>query len=175
MSLCQIRQYRISNALNDGRALSDSLQRHVDGCSQCSEFLSKSRALGENLAPAEYEPPAWLRIRVMSNLLAGSPAARPASPARRWLPAAAGLAAIGTVAAIIAVSVNPADPVETTPRFAIKPPVPPVHPASVPERLERHAKQTLGKEFQDLATDISGARKFLGASLRNTLPGLRRE
>ena len=118
MSLCQIKQYRISSALDDGRALSGSLQRHVDGCPDCREFLNKSRALGNRLSPTDYEPPAWLRTRVMSKVLAGNPPARPAWSARRWLPATAGLAAMGIVAAVIAVSVNPIDPVESEPPIA---------------------------------------------------------
>ena len=49
----------------------------------------------------------------------------------------------------------------------------PVHPATVTARIEEHAKHALSKEVQDLAADLSGARNFLSASLRNTIPGLR--
>ena len=172
MSLCQIRRYRISSALDDGRPLSRSLQNHVDGCPGCREFLNKSRTLELRLAPGDYDPPAWLSTRVMSQLHSEQPRSS-RSIMQRWIPASAGLAAMLVVAVAIALNPGSEPAVEEAPPVALGNPVPPVDPTAVPESLERHAKNTLGKEFQDLAADISGARRFLGASLRSTLPGLR--
>ena len=95
-----------------------------------------------------------------------------------WLPAVAGTAAIALVAGVIALNIpSEEDEIAQTESTDVPLPAPstPVHPASVPSRFEQHAKLALSKEFQDLAADISGARRFLTASLRSTLPGLGEE
>lgn len=176
MSLCSIRQLRISSALDDGRDLSASLRRHVEGCPRCGSFLSNSRAIGEQLgdsAPAAHAPP-WMHTRIMARIQTADRPERQNLARPAWLPAAAGVAAIAVLVGLIATyTPDRQDPelVETT-TAQIPAPVTPLHPASVPGQFEKRAKQALATEFQNLASDISGARKFLSASLRNTIPAL---
>ena len=69
MSLCPIRQFRISSALDDDRELSASLQRHVDACPRCRQFLDNSRSLGKSLAaPTPVETPPWLHTTIMAKV-----------------------------------------------------------------------------------------------------------
>jgi hypothetical protein len=174
MSLCHIRQFRISSALDDERQLPTSLQRHVDACPSCGSFLAQARALGDQMgaAPSTASPPAWMHTKIMAQLRASVPE-RQARSRAPWLAAAAGIAAIAGVVGMIAINMPPGTDAEfETASVQISAPVTPLHPASVPGRLEQHAKQALSTEFQNLAADISGARKFLSASLRNTIPGL---
>ena len=78
---CWLRQWRMSSAMDDGRAISPRLAQHAARCRQCGIFLDGSRRLGEALAGdsirARQGP--WPR------------AARPMGTVarRRWLPVAA--------------------------------------------------------------------------------------
>ncbi|MGI9242318.1 MAG: hypothetical protein ACR2RV_16085 [Verrucomicrobiales bacterium] len=175
MPLCNIRQLRISSALDDGRALSAPLQRHVDACPRCRQFLEQSESLEIRLSdspPNSAQTPAWMRTRIMAEVRASTPEhAHRARPA--WLPTAAGIAATAILVGLITMSTRQDEvPEQETASVQISTPVTPLHPATVPGRFERHAKQALSTEFQNLATDISGARRFISASLRNTIPGL---
>ena len=175
MPLCNIRQFRISSALDDGRQLSEPLRRHIDACPRCRQFLKQSESLGIRLSDGfsnSVQSPAWLRTRIMAEVGAMAPdqthGARP-----YWLPAAAGVAAMVALVGLITMSTCQDEvPDPETASVQISTPVTPLHPATVPGRFERHAKQALSTEFQNLATDISGARRFISASLRNTVPGL---
>lgn len=173
MSLCKLRQFRISSALDDGRQLSASLQNHIDACPRCRGFHQQSCAIAASLVPAAApDAPAWLHTKIMARVRSAEPVATAAAP-RRWLPAVAGLAAIAVAAGLITLKFqkNAIPPEEQA--VAWSPPVPVTpHPASVTDRLERHAKQALSNEFHHLATDIAGAKNFLTASLRSTLPSL---
>ena len=172
MSLCPIRQFRISSALDDDRELSASLQRHVDACPRCRQFLDNSRSLGKSLAaPTPVETPPWLHTKIMAKVNGTFPDEM-AKESRSWFPALAGAAAIAVVATLVAVNVDPNTPAQEE-VVQLSAPVTPVHPATVTARIEEHAKHALSKEVQDLAADLSGARNFLSASLRNTIPGLR--
>ena len=172
MSLCLIRQYRISSALDEGRELSSSLKRHIGTCRRCRQFLEDSRSLDESLAAkVDFDPPAWLHTRVMAKIgTAGRPVGQERLPSR-WFPALAGAAGIAIVAGIIAIGVNSEDrPPEETATAQLPAPSPPVHPASVTAKIEEHAKLALTKEAKDLAADLSGAKNFFTASLRSTIP-----
>jgi len=175
MPLCNIRQLRISSSLDDGRELSPSLQRHVDACPRCSRFLAESEALEDRLVKRSADAggsPAWMHTRIMAEIHASAPGGgQERTPA--WLPVAAGMAALAILAGLMTLSAPQGEPpAQETAAVQLSTPVPPVHPASVPARIEKHAKLALTTEFQNLATDISGARKFISASLRNTIPGL---
>jgi len=179
MSLCKLRQLRISGALDERRQLSPSLQRHVDACPRCRKFHRQSCAIAASLAPAPADSPPWLHTKIIARIRAAAPADE-SRAARRWLPATAGLGAIACAIGVVALSIQrdaPESAQDGDPQpppaeqFVVRPPVSP-HPASVPNRFEQHAKQALTQEFQHLATDIAGAKNFLTASLRNTFPGL---
>lgn len=113
-----------------------------------------------------------MRTRIMAEVRAAAPDQTPrARPS--WLPAAAGIAATAVLVGLITMSTRQDEVTDQeTASVQITTPVTPLHPATVPSRFERHAKQALSTEFQNLATDISGARRFISASLRNTIPGL---
>jgi len=188
MSFCKIRQFRISSALDDVRPLPPSIFRHLESCECCRDFYKRSQSIGDELsaAPVSTETPPWLSTRIMAQVQASSQERAPAlSPLVRWLPAVTGVAAIAIVAMVIFASqkepassvvdedggVEPPAPVEeTTPGvYAL---TTPVHPANVPAKLEEHAKGALSKEAQHLASDLRGARRFLTASFRSTIPGM---
>ena len=176
MSLCNIRQLRISSALDDGRELPASLRRHVEGCPRCESFLNNSRAIGETLgnsAPTAHAP-SWMHTKIMAQIRAADRPGRQHGARPAWLPAAAGAAAIAVIVGLIATYTpdRPDPELVETATAQIPAPVTPLHPASVPGQFEKHAKQALAAEFHNLASDISGARKFLSASLRHTIPDL---
>ncbi|MFT4547642.1 MAG: hypothetical protein ACI9UA_001266 [Pseudoalteromonas tetraodonis] len=174
MLLCRFRQFRISSALDDGRELPEALKSHAGSCQSCQQFLTRSQALAEELrasVPME-DPPAWLHMKIMAKVRSSEAAP---STSERWIPVVAGAAAIAIAFAVVNMNVNP--PAENTQLATVQlsAPTTPIHPASVTAKIERHAKNTLNKEFQDIAADISGARNFLSASLRNTIPGMRED
>ena len=171
MPLCKLRQFRISSALDGRRELSASLQNHVDACASCREFLTRSRSLESRLRPGspQGDSPPWLHTEIMARVRASVPAEEP----RSWLPAIIGASAIAVAALVITFGVNRAqDQPPEVAEVPLRPPVATVHPGLVPGHFEKHAKQALSKEFQNLAADITGAKNFLNASLRNTIPGL---
>ena len=175
MPLCNIRQFRISSSLEDGRELSPPLQRHVDACPRCSRFLAESETLEDRLLKCSAdagESPAWMHTRIMAEIHASAPGGGQ-ERTLAWLPVAAGMAVLAVLAGLMTLSAPRGEnPAQETSTVQLSTPVPPVHPASVPARIEKHAKLALATEFQNIATDISGARKFISASLRNTIPGL---
>ncbi len=94
MSLCHIRQLRISSALDDERELSTSLQRHIDACPRCGRFLAESEALGDawlSTVSGTGHPQPGCIPRIMAEIHASAPGGgQERTPA--WLPVAAGIA-----------------------------------------------------------------------------------
>ncbi len=107
--LCSWYKWRISKALDAGRARSRSLERHLERCPACREFARFSATVP---GKSRSDLPAYLEgdfHNLRQNIMAGIGRAHPYPPARRKLPRLIPLAttALITAAVLIAITFFP--------------------------------------------------------------------
>ena len=175
--LCIYYQWKLSAAADEQKAVSDSVLRHLRRCARCRQFAHHLTALQTQL---DHEAAEWAIPKTVSISRAADAAAQLGiyhRPAHRWVYVTAACAAVLFVGAFLwmqsrtnrAYSPNPVAELQ---RLWSELPIPvsqePLHPAAMPQLLNRYYYRELSNIAADTKSAATLASACLGVDL-NTL------